>query len=90
MQFSALAGNAMQRVSSDAVRPYGCGGRYAAAPMRWNCSQTLIRLLRRHLPLRCESIVECEKKMTKGARSEIVKCEKTHQTILRDLPSQSG
>ena len=28
--------------------------------------------------------------MTKGARSEIVKCEKTHQTILRDLPSQSG
>ena len=30
------------------------------------------------------------KKMTKGARSDTVKCEKTHQTILRDLPSQSG
>ena len=30
------------------------------------------------------------KKMTKGARSEIVRCEQTHQTILRDLPSQSG
>ena len=27
MQFSALAGNGMQRVSSDAVRPYGCGGK---------------------------------------------------------------
>ena len=31
-----------------------------------------------------------KKKMTKGARSEIVRCEQTHQTILRDLPSQSG
>lgn len=30
-----------------------------------------------------------KKKMTKGARSEIVRCEQTHQTILRDLPSQS-
>ena len=28
------------------------GGRYAVAPMRWNCSQTLICLLRRHLPRR--------------------------------------
>ena len=29
------------------------------------------------------------KKMTKGARSEIARCEHTDQTILRDLPSQS-
>ena len=35
----------------------------------------------------CESIVECEKKMTNSARSEIVRCEQTDQTILRDLPS---
>lgn len=30
------------------------------------------------------------KKMTKGARREIVRCEQTNQTLLRDLPSQSG
>ena len=39
---------------------------------------------------RCESIVETEKKMTKGARREIVRCEQTDRTLLRDLPSQSG
>lgn len=37
---------------------------------------------------RCESIVETEKKMTKGARREIVRCEQTDRTLLRDLPSQ--
>ena len=36
----------------------------------------------------CESIVETEKKMTKGARREIVRCEQTDRTLLRDLPSQ--
>ena len=39
-------------------------------------------------PHRCESIVETEKKMTKGARREIVRCEQTDRTLLRDLPSQ--
>ena len=34
------------------VRPYGCGRRYAVATMHCNCSQSLIRLLRRHLPRR--------------------------------------
>ena len=28
------------------------------------------------------------KKMTKGARREIVRCEQTDRTLLRDLPSQ--
>ena len=40
------------------------------------------------LSLLCESIVETEKKMTKGARREIVRCEQTDRTLLRDLPSQ--
>ena len=39
-------------------------------------------------PPECESIVETEKKMTKGARREIVRCEQTDRTLLRDLPSQ--
>ena len=30
------------------------------------------------------------KKMTKGARREIVRCEQTDRTLLRDLSSQSG
>ena len=34
------------------VRPYGCGGRSEIVTMHCNCSQTLIRLLRRHLPRR--------------------------------------
>ena len=46
--------------------------------------------LRRQLSQRCESIVETEKKMTKGARREIVRCEQTDRTLLRDLSSQSG
>ena len=33
-------------------RSFGCGGRYAVATMYCNCSPTLIRLLRRHLPRR--------------------------------------
>ena len=41
-----------------------------------------------NVPCRCESIVETEKKMTKGARREIVRCEQTDRTLLRDLPSQ--
>ena len=40
------------------------------------------------ITLGCESIVETEKKMTKGARREIVRCEQTDRTLLRDLPSQ--
>ena len=34
------------------VRPYGCRGRSEVARIHCNCSPTLIRLLRRHLPRR--------------------------------------
>ena len=37
---------------TESSAPTRCGGRYAAATMHCNCSLTLIRLLRRHLPRR--------------------------------------
>ena len=58
--------------------------------------------LRRQLPCKGEPLVRRilvpspmmrinsrnRKKMTKGARREIVRCEQTDRTLLRDLPSQ--
>ena len=46
-RFFGRGGNRKKRADR-VVRPYGCGGRYAVAPMHRNCSQTL----RRHLPRR--------------------------------------
>ena len=47
--FFGCGGNRKKRADR-VVRPYGCGGRSEVARIHWNCSQTLIRLLRRHLP----------------------------------------
>ena len=42
-------GRSEERADRDGS-PYGCGGRSEVATMYCNCSLTLIRLLRRHLP----------------------------------------
>ena len=49
--FFGRGGNRKKRADR-VVRPYGCGGRSEIVTMHCNCSQTLIRLLRRHLPRR--------------------------------------
>ena len=48
-RFFGRRGNRKKRADR-VVRPYGCGGRSEVARMHCYCSQTLIRLLRRHLP----------------------------------------
>jgi len=60
---------------------------------KWNCKYHIVfapKYRRKVFYQGCESIVETEKKMTKGARREIVRCEQTDRTLLRDLSSQSG
>ncbi len=66
--FPGGEGNPLRRGWADrVVHPYGCGGRSEVVTMYCCCSQTLIRLLRRHLPRRGRQSAAAEKATSRHA-----------------------
>ena len=93
--FPGGEGNPLRRGWADrVVHPYGCGGRSEVVTMYCCCSQTLIRLLRRHLPRRGRQSAAAGEGRTGssaptrcGGRSEVVTmyccCSQTLIRLLR-------